>query len=238
MTTADSRTANVIQVEVLVPVAVPDDERARFEQAMVLFVFGPDRVRPELREDLAASGVDFNQLAELSQSPRLGICPSPGALEFVPSSSLVEVCRRHGIDLTTGGSVVVSFDYDAYTSGRPPADQLEITLDLPGGVRDDVTSQDATADVVRALFGDCQLAAPAQAYLRAHGVDLTEVAARNVDRLGGADVPFTSRVSPEVHAYLAERGFALDQFGQFGVRSVGERATVRARSAWSKTTCC
>jgi hypothetical protein len=243
MTTTDTEATNVIQIEVLVPVSIPDQERARFEQAMVAFIFGADRVRPELREDLAAAGVDFNHLAALSQNPRIGVCPSPGALEFIPSDHLVEVCKRHGIDLTSGGSVLVGFTYDAYTDSPAPSDQLEVNLKLPGAVRlEAADASDLTADIVRALFGDCQLAATAQAYLRAHGVDLTEVAARNVDRLGGSEVPFTTRVNPDVHRYLSERGFNIDQFGRFGVNSIDQIGdqigTLPDGLAWSKTTCC
>ncbi len=232
--------ANIIQIEVLVPARVDREACERVEDMMIDFMFGSDRVRPELREDLSAAGVDFNHLAELSQNPRIGVCPSPGAREFIPSEHLVRVCAAHGIDLTSGGSVIVTFNYDAYADETEPTDQLEVNLTLPAGVGGEVTeSADLVADIVRALFGDCQLPAPAQAYLRTHGVDLTEVVARNVDRLGGPDKPFTSRVSPEVHRLLTEAGFALDQFGQFSVKSVTESASLaRSCGAWSKTTCC
>jgi hypothetical protein len=240
MTTTDAEAPNIIQIEVLVPVSMSDQERAPFEQAMVAFMFGADHVRPELREDLAAAGVDFNHLAELSQNPRIGVCPTPGALEFIPSDHLVQVCKQHGIDLTSGGSVVVGFTYGAYADRQPPSDQLEVNLKLPRAVhRDAVDSPELTADIVRALFGDCQLAAPAQAYLRAHGVDLTDIAARNVDRLGGPEVPFTSRVSPRIHRYLVEKGFDVEQFGRFTVNAVDQLGTLdEAGLAWSKTTCC
>ncbi|GAA1030060.1 hypothetical protein GCM10009557_20770 [Virgisporangium ochraceum] len=130
----DPETNNVIHVEVLVPVDVPEAERAKFEQAMVSFMFGADRVREELRADLAAAGVDFNHLATLSQHPRIGVCPSPGALEFLPSDHLVDVCKRNGIDLTAGGSVTVSFDYTAYGDNHRATDSLEVNLALPGAV--------------------------------------------------------------------------------------------------------
>ncbi|WP_042389787.1 hypothetical protein [Streptacidiphilus melanogenes] len=237
MTTTGANATNVIQIIVYVPVNIPDDQRSTFEQKVGDFLFGSDRVRPELREDLEAAGVDFNHLALLSQKPAIGLCPSPGALEFVPSERVAEVCKRHGIDLTSGGSVQVGFKYNVYDNDRKaPADALEIMLKLPRAVYQEASdSAELVADVVQALFGDCQLAAPAQAYLRAHGIDLTEIAARNVDRLGGADVPFTSRVSPEVHSYLSERGFNLDQMGRFDVNAV---AVVNAGVTWTKATCC
>ncbi|WP_042433372.1 hypothetical protein [Streptacidiphilus anmyonensis] len=237
MTTTGANATNVIQIIVYVPVNIPDDQRSTFEQKVGDFLFGSDRVRPELREALEAEGVDFNHLALLSQQPAIGLCPSPGALEFVPSERVAEVCQRHGIDLTSGGSVQVGFKYDVYDGDRnPPSDALEIMLKLPRIVHQEASdSAELVADIVRALFGDCQLAAPAQAYLRAHGINLTEIAARNVDRLGGADVPFTSRVSPEVHSYLSERGFNLDQMGRFDVNAV---AVVNAGVTWTKATCC
>lgn len=221
-------------VEVLLPIDVDPSERAEFEQAMVSFMFGSDRVRPELREDLAGSGVDFNHLALLSRKPDIGVCPSPGATEFIPTQHLVDVCREHGLSLTEGGAVSLVFQYGQSS----PGDVLPVRLRLPGGIgRRLGDDPHAAADVVQALFGDCELAEPAQAYLRAHGVDVTEVAARNVDRLGGPDVPFTSRVTPRVHEYLRDHGFDVDQFGRFDVTetlpSPGERAI-----SWEKTTCC
>ncbi|MFE6051812.1 hypothetical protein ACFQ6N_13725 [Kitasatospora sp. NPDC056446] len=237
MTTTGAEATNVIQIIVFVPVSIPDDQRSTFEQALGQFLFGFDRVRPELREPLAAVGVDFNHLALLSQKPQIGVCPSPGALEFIPSDAVAEVCRRHGIELTSGGTVQVGFTYDTYGDSRtPPSDALEIKLKLPRVVYQEASdSPGLVADIVEALFGDCQLAEPARAYLRAHGVNLTEIAAHNVKRLGGPNVPFTSRVSPEVHSYLAETGFNLDQFGRFDVKSV---AQVNAGVSWTKATCC
>lgn len=220
-------------VEVLLPLDVDEAERAEFEQAMVSFMFGSDRIRPELREDLQAAGIDFNQLAALSRKPDIGVCPSPGATEFIPTQHLVQVCREHGIPLTEGGTVHLAFRYGQSS----PGDTLQVRLGLPGALGRAAEDDDTAADVVRALFGDCQLAEPAQAYLRAHGVDVTEVAARNVERLGGPEVPFTSRVSPRVHDYLNRRGFNVDQFGRFDVTGVldpGDRIGI----AWTKTTCC
>lgn len=239
MTTIDVETTNVIQIEVLVPIAVADKDRARFEQAMVDFLFGSDQVRPELREALAKTGVDFNHLAALSQPPQLGVCPSAGAQEFIPSEKLVMVCKRHGIDLTAGGSVMVGFSYDAYASKPTPLDRLEVNLQLPEAVDGIVAdSAELTADITEALFGDCELAAPAQAYLRAHGVDLKEIAARNVERLGGPKVPFTSRVSPQVHRYLVGKGFNVDQYGRFEVNTVGHVVPPDGGLMWEKATCC
>lgn len=237
MATTRTEVTNVIQIIVFVPISIPVDERATFEQALGEFLFGFDRVRPELQEDLTAAGVDINHLAMLSRNPQIGVCPSPGALEFVPTDHLAEVCKRHGIDLTSGGSVQLGFKYDTYHGGgQPPSDALEIKLKLPRVVLQEAeASSDLVEDIVRALFGDCQLAEPAKAYLRAHGVDLKEVAARNVDRLGGPKVPFTSRVNPEVHSYLSEQGFNVDQLGRFDVNAM---AVVNAGVSWTKATCC
>ncbi|WP_446210312.1 hypothetical protein [Micromonospora sp. IBSANI012] len=239
MTTTDAGTTNVIQIEVLVPVAVADQDRARFEQAMVDFLFGSDQVRPELREELARAGVDLNSLAALCLPARLGVCPTAGALEFVPSEKLMTVCKRHGIDLAAGGAVMVAFDYDAYASKPKPPDRLEVNLLVPDAVTDVVAdSAELTADISEALFGDCTLPPAAQAYLRAYGVDLADVAARSVDRLGGPDVPFTSRVSPLVHRYLTEKGFNVDQYGRFEVSRVGRAGLPDGGLMWEKATCC
>lgn len=239
MTTMDAATTNVIQIEVLVPVAVADQDRPRFEQAMVDFLFGSDQVRPELREELGRAGVDLNSLAALCQPARLGVCPTAGALEFVPSQKLMTVCKRHGIDLTAGGVVMVAFGYDAYASKPKPPDRLEVNLLVPDAVMGDVgKSAELMADISEALFGDCALPPAAQAYLRAHGVDLADVAARSVDRLGGPDVPFTSRVSPLVHKYLTEKGFNVDQYGRFEVSEVGRAGLPDGGLMWEKTTCC
>lgn len=236
MTTPSSEITNVIQIEVLVPVEVPIAERSVFEQAMVEFIFGADRVRPELNEALTAAGVDVNHLAALSQTPVVGVCPSPGALEFIPSQRVVEVCKSSGIDLTSGGSVQVGFSYEAFVDKPAPSDELLIDLKLPHSVVSTASeSPEMVADIVEALFGDCQLAAPAQAYLRAHGIELTELAAHNVDRLGGPEVPFTSRVNPDVHRYLEENGINVNQVGRMGVNST---AAINGGVTWTKATCC
>jgi hypothetical protein len=170
---------------------------------------------------------------------RLGVCPTPGALEFVPGERLAEICSRHGLNLSAGGYVVVVFDYEAYEGKTAPGDRLEIRLRLPDAVLADAAgSAEVTADVVRALFGDCQLPEPVRAYLRTIGVDLQAIAGRNAGRLGGPDVPVTSRVSPRVHRYLSERGFNLDQFGRFEVASMDRTTLPDSAVAWEKTTCC
>lgn len=241
MMTEGTKSVPLVQIEVLVPVDVSAERRARFEQSLARFLFGNERVRPELRDVLEEEGIDFNHLASLATPPPLGICPSPGAVEFVPSDRLAEVCRRHGIDLTSGGCALMTFMYDAYDGREKPSDALEINIKLPAGTdRDVAASADLTADVATALFGDCRLSDQARAYLRAHGVDLEAIAARCHDRLGGADVPFTSRVSPEIHHYLSQSGFNVDQFGRFDVREVAEATTSlpNGGAAWSKTTCC
>ncbi len=241
MTTEKTTSVPLVQIEVLVPVAVPAKRRARFEQSLARFLFGNERVRPELRDALEEEGVDFNHLASLATPPPLGLCPSPGAVEFVPSDRLAEVCRRHGIDLTSGGSALMTLVYDTYDSGKKPPGTLEINIKLPAGTGRDVAASDGlTADVATALFGDCRLSEQARAYLRTHGVDLEAIAARCQDRLGGADVPFTSRVSPEIHDYLRQSGFDVDRFGRFDVREVSDAATTLpdGGAAWSKTTCC
>ncbi|WP_329619455.1 hypothetical protein OG357_02180 [Streptomyces sp. NBC_01255] len=240
MTTQKITNVPVVQIEVLVPVDVPAGRRARFELSLARFLFGNERVRPELSEALAQEGIDFNHLASLAAREPLGICPSPGAVEFVPSDKLAEVCRRHGIDLTSGGCALMTFTYDAYDGKERPSDALEINIKLPGsGARDIAESDELTADVATALFGDCRLSERARAYLRTHGVDLEAIAANNRGLLGGDGVPFTSRVSPEIHDYLRESGFDVDRFGRFDVREVdGADNDALLPSSWSKTTCC
>jgi hypothetical protein len=242
MTATNAHLNDVIQIEVLVPVEISVQERPAFEQAMVDFLFGADRVRPELREALAAEGVDFNHLAALSEYSLIGVCPYPGALEFIPSYRVVEACKGRGIDLTSGGSVQVEFSYDAFVNKPSPSDELLINLKLPESLASVASeSSEFAADIIEALFGDCQLAEPARDYLRAHGVELKELAARNVDRLGGAGVPFTSRVTPQVHRYLMEKGFNVNQIGRFGVNAVDGVSPLSGGAggvSWTKATCC
>ncbi|MFD5552718.1 hypothetical protein ACFWIA_02630 [Streptomyces sp. NPDC127068] len=241
MTTTKPESVPLIQIEVLVPVDVPAEKRARFEHSLARFLFGNDRVRPELRTALTDAGIDFNHLATLSEQRPLGLCPSPGAVEFVPTERLARVCREHGIDLTSGGCALMTFGYGAYEGKQQPPDALEIDIRLPRGAERDVAaSPELTRDLVTALFGDCQLPEAARAYLRTHGVDLGEVAARNADALGGPEVPFTSRVSPEIHHYLKTNGFDVDRYGRFDVRAVDRTTTElpNGGAAWSKTTCC
>ncbi|MCX4985323.1 hypothetical protein [Streptomyces sp. NBC_00572] len=240
MTPQKTKSVPLVQIEVLVPVDVPAGQRARFEQSLARFLFGNERVRPELSGVLAEHGVDFNHLASLAAREPLGVCPSPGAVEFVPSDKLAEVCRRHGIDLTSGGCALMTFTYDAYDGAERPSDALEINIKLPGTTaRDIAESAELTEDVATALFGDCRLSERARAYLRTHGVDLETIAAHNRGLLGGDGVPFTSRVSPEIHAYLRDSGFDVDRFGRFDVRQVDESGNDELLpSSWSKTTCC
>ncbi|MFF8835693.1 hypothetical protein [Streptomyces sp. NPDC015130] len=243
MSTQKITNVPVVQIEVLVPVDVPDGQRARFEQSLARFLFGNERVRPELSGVLAEHGVDFNHLATLAAREPLGICPSPGAVEFVPSEKLAEVCRRHDIDLTSGGCALMTFTYGAYDGedGKErPSDALEINIKLPGSSAQDIAgAAELTEDVATALFGDCRLSERARAYLRTHGVDLEAIAADNRALFGGDDVPFTSRVSPEIHDYLRNSGFDVDRFGRFDVRQVdGADEDALLPSSWSKTTCC
>jgi hypothetical protein len=231
-----------LQVTIHVPVDVEEPERERFESALVAFIFGRDHIRSELAEPLAARGVDVRQVARLAAQQPLGVCPTANALEFVPTERVAQVAAEHGVDLTAGGRVFVVFDYDAYADGKAPDDQLQIELGLRGGIGEALDDpEEFTADVVRALFGDCQLSVAAQDYLRAHGVDLVEIAAEHRDKLEDGRIPATTRVSPQVAAILNARGFETDRFGRFAVKTIRDVETIEPQGsdlAWSKTTCC
>ncbi len=202
-------------VEVVVPALVPEKERATFERAMVAFLFGHDRVRPELEPALKARGVDIKRLASLSGPEPLGVCPSPGALEFVPSPRLAKVASDKGINLTNGGKVNLTFNYDKYAHKASTEKALEINLSLPGSfAKAGSVSDDDVNDVSRALFGDCQLSQRAQNYLLAHGVDLVEIAATHKAELRNGMLPPTTRVRPEVAQILGSQGFNTDIIGQ------------------------
>ena len=234
--------ATNLQVTIQVPVEVEEPERAAFERALVEFLFGRDHIRAELAGPLAERGVDVNQVARLADGQALGVCPTPDALEFVPSERVARAAREYGVDLTSGGRVFLSFDYDS-AKGEGSGDALRIELGLSGGFAGRVDDE-FTRDVVHALFGDCQLSPQAQDYLRAHGVDLSEVASENADLLRGGEVPPTTRVSPQIAKILDARGFATDRFGRFDVTTIRDlepEGTIDPDSAgisWSKATCC
>ncbi len=225
-----------IGVEILVPVKVDPADRPRLERALIDFVFAPDRVRPELHDALRERGVDVKQLAQLCQPRRLGVCPAPEALQFIPSEHLMQLARERGIDLTGGGRVALSFDHDAYAGGEAAPDRLEIRLSLPEGLGD---ADETVADVVRALFGDCELSSDARDYLRAHGVDLDELADENSHRLDGGRIPPTTRAEAGVARILAERGLTTDRLGTFNVASIRDtHEPTRDDIGWSRVTCC
>jgi hypothetical protein len=201
---------------VLIPANVPPKDQPAFEAAVVEFLFGTDRPRPELRTELAARGVSLNALAAVSK-PRLGLCPDPDAYEFVPSRSLAKHAAASGFSFTGGGSVDVLFQYGH--AEKNSSDVLYVNLKLPREIAQNI-SDEHTGDIATALFGDCELPRGAQAYLDAHGVGLEEVAHKADAKFRGGSVPTTTRVSPENARLLKDAGFNTDQFGKLQIKSV------------------
>lgn len=233
--------SNQIIVEVKVPVKIAPEDRCEFERAITTFMFGYDRVRPELHAALKKHGVDINQLASLSAPENISVCPTPNALEFIPSEQLIKIGKKHGTDFTKGGELMVSFDYDAVGECEFTGETLDLRLGLPDGFKD--ISDDEIGNITRVLFGDCQLAKKAQDYLRTHGVDLVEIAAEKSMALQDGKVPPTSRVRPEVAETLDRFGLNTDRLGQINIGSSEDLNTLMEgigdpRVMWKKTTCC
>lgn len=240
---------NSIEVEIVVPAAVKVDDRERFEALMVEFLFGHDRVRPELEEPLKRRGVDLKRLASLSEGQSLGVCPTPGAHEFIPTPELARWGGRHGVDFTGGGRVYVTFDYEKGRATSGEDRTLRINLGLPPAL-EKLAQGDAVevlGGVTRALFGDCDLSAPAQDYLRAFGIDLVDFAAQNAKLLDGGRMPATTRVRPAVAELLNASGFSVDRIGSIevdAIRGLSGRVGALAdadpwtKAIWSKATCC
>jgi hypothetical protein len=214
----------VIVVEVLVPSDIAADQRARFEEGAVEFLFGPDRLRPELVDAIRKRGVDPNVLATLSEQQRLSVCPTPGALEFVPGPELTKLAAERGLKFTDGGEVRVEFNYAQAGKMNAASNVLYVNLRLPHGMAAEMT-REATAELVRALFGDCRIPGRVQDYLRAQGIDLVNLAAGHSDSFRRGQVPPTTRVRPEVADSLKRCGFDVDQFGRLEVLEVGELTT-------------
>lgn len=239
--------SNTIEIEIEVPVEVAQEDRPAFESAMTEFLFGKDRVRPELHEALIKEGIDIKRLATLSEGEPLSVCPTPGALEFRPTPALAAWGRKHGIGFTQGGRLMIAFNYDAAPKSEgSDARTLRVNLGLPDAIpRDD---SEALGDATRALFGDCALSPRAQEYLLAHGVDLVEFSGRYAERLEGGAIPSTTRVSAAAAATLARHGFDTDRIGRIRVDSIrGMRPDLAemsriddpwTKTVWSKTTCC
>lgn len=237
--------SSTIVIEVLIPGEIPEDRRAKFESAVLQFLFGADRLRPELAEAVREHGADPNHLAFLSAREKIGVCPDPDAHEFIPGPILSRLAAERGLSFTRGGSVCIEFSYDSKFRHAP--NTLTVNLRLAPGLATEIT-REATAELVGSLFGDCQLSVRAQEYLRAHGIDLVELAAEHHKVLRMGHLPPTTRVRPEVAALLNEHGFNVDQFGRLEVSTIDDlRETDMLdeagmpqgpRMQWTKTTCC
>jgi hypothetical protein len=212
---------NVIVVEVMAPHDVPEDDRDDFEDAVISFLFGSERVRPELHEELSKRGVDLNTLASLCAETPLAVCPDPDARPFLPGPELVKLAASKGLKFTEGGCVRVEFDYCEAGRASLNAGALNIKLRLPYGLAREVTGEH-TAAIAHALFGDCNLPLPAQQYLLAHGVHLEELARGVHESFRRGHLPPTSRVSPEVGERLRRHGLDVDQFGRLEVAEVSD----------------
>lgn len=219
MATSAAQAANKIVVQVLVPRDVPAQDRAGFESAAVEFLFGIDRPRAELNDELKKRGIDLNGLAAASTRSRLGICPDPEALEFVPTLALARHAAAAGVSLTTGGSVEIEFEYGQVSKMDYPSNTLFINLKLPRQAAQQITEQ-FTGDIVMSLFGDCELPRGAQAYLNAHGVDLKDIVQKAGAGIKAGTVPPTTRVGAAAAERLKRAGLDVDQFGKIQVKSV------------------
>jgi hypothetical protein len=219
MATSTVQAVNKIVVQVLVPRDVPPQDRAGFESAAVEFLFGIDRPRPELNDELKKRGIDLNGLAAASRRQRLGVSPEVEALEFIPSPALARHATAAGISLTSGGSVEIEFEYDQLSKMDYPSNTLFVNLKLPRQAAQKI-SDELTGDIVRSLFGDCELPRGAQAYLNAHGVDLNEVAQKAGGGIKAGTIPPTTRVGTAAAERLKGGGLDVDQFGKIQVKSV------------------
>lgn len=211
--------ANKVVVQVLVPQDVPANERPDFEAAAVEFLFGADRPRSDLHQELVQRGVNLNGLAAASRAPALGVCPDPEAHQFIPSLALAKHAAGAGASLTTGGSIKVEFEYDQAQKMTYPHDVLYVNLSVPHQVAAGLTDE-LTGHLASALFGDCALPRAAQAYLAAYGVDLDEVAHAVGGGFRTGAIPPTTRVSAASAASLKKAGLNTDQFGKIEIRSV------------------
>ena len=227
-------TDNAITVEVQVPVDVPSGQKHEFINAVVEFLLGRDRIRPEFTRDLEAAGVDLRQLATLSDTHKIGVCSDPDALEFVPDETLMELAKKKKLDLTSGGNLRIHFNFDAKKVKDPK--KLELILKLPENVG--AVNEKQLGSIVQALFGDCELSSRAQEYLHVHKISLTDLERKHAKALADGEKPLTSRVSPEVGEFLAKFGLRTDQYGDLVVTSEGIAKRVEGAIAWSRRTCC
>ncbi len=227
-------TDNTITVEVQVPVDVPSGQKHEFINAVVKFLLGRDRIRPEFTRDLEAAGVDARQLATLSDTHKIGVCNEPDALEFIPDETLIELAAEKNLDLTSGGNLRIHFNFDA--KKVKDAKKLELTLKLPENVG--AVNEKQLGSIVEALFGDCELSFRAQKYLQAHKITLADLERKHAKALAGGEKPLTSRVSPEVEELLGKFGLRTDQYGDLAVTSESLVRRGEGAIAWSKRTCC
>src|SRR5262245_7596278 len=228
-------TDNTITVEIQVPVDVPSEQRHEFANAVVAFLLGRDRIRPEFTRELEAAGIDARQLATLSDTQKIGVCNEPEALEFIPDKGLIELAAKKKLDFSSGGNLRIHFNFDA-KKGKEPKN-LELALELPDNVGS--VNREQLGSVVEALFGDCELSFEATKYLQAHKLTTADLERKHAKALAGGKKPLTSRVSPEVEEFLGKFGLRTDRYGDLVVtsESLARRGEAMAIS-WSKRTCC
>jgi hypothetical protein len=224
MESVNKSTGSHFAVEVLVPTDVASKERAEFEEGVVEFLFGPDRIRPELVAALKSSGVDTDKLEALYKVETVlatAVCPSPDDFAFVPGPELLKIAATNGVSFTGGGSVRVLFTYARPGDVKLPTDELHVRVHVPKGMASSLTPE-ATGELVQGLMGDCQLPKGVQQFLAAHKVELAELARRTGGKFQHGRVPPTTRVRPEVEKRLRDMGFDTAQFGQLKVVGVAE----------------
>lgn len=77
-------------VQVLVPKPVPADQRGQFESDVAEFLFGVDRPRADVLEQLEKRGVNLNAFAESLSRQQPAVCVEPDALAFIPGPALMK----------------------------------------------------------------------------------------------------------------------------------------------------
>lgn len=212
-----------IVVEVLVRNDVPSDQRAEFEEAVVEFLFGIDRPRPELLAELDRRGIDRNGFAALLRQEQLAVCPVPDARVFIPGPALLKLASAKGLRFDQGGSVHVEFEYNKAGTLNEPPNVLCMNVRVPKGLAGNL-SDEMIGEIATGLFGDCQLPRQARDYLAARGVELTEVAGHVDSKFQQGQMPPTTRVSADVADRLTRFGFDVNQFGKFKVLQVADHS--------------
>ncbi|MER9845395.1 hypothetical protein NKJ59_30045 [Mesorhizobium australicum] len=208
-----------IAIEILVPEAVPDSDRQKFEEAAVQFLLGPDLLRPELIADLERRGISANSLAVAYAEPSLGICPAPADREFIPGPKTRRLLADRKLSALRGGSVHIDFKYDQAAKMKYPSEVIYVRLQVPKVVLDDI-DEEITGEIIESIFGDCDLPPRVKNFLSANGIDLAELAISADKKFVDGKIPPTTRLDKVLASRLKRGGFDIDQFGRIEVIEV------------------